>query len=194
MALILMLHLLLVLLDGTHVAATIGGSFFGVAKNATLNCIKVMADDGSGATSDILNGIDFARQQAVNSGRPSVISMSIGGPPNRAIDDAVRVLPVDYDRPAYHTLTCVPQVRNVVNQGIPFIVAAGNDGQSADNVSPARIPETITVGATTINDTFASFSNFGKAVDILAPGADILSAGINADDGVAKLSGTSMAT
>ena len=82
---------------------------------------------------------------------------------------------------------------NVVSQGIPFVVAAGNESQNANNVSPARVPEAITVGATTIDDTFASFSNFGPAVDILAPGQAILSAGFRAADAVASLSGTSMA-
>lgn len=94
--------------------------------------------------------------------------------------------------PAYDI--CVPQVSNVIGQGHPFIVAAGNESQDANNVSPARVPEAITVGATTINDTFASFSNFGPAVDILAPGLDILSAGFQAANATAILSGTSMAT
>lgn len=83
---------------------------------------------------------------------------------------------------------------NVIKNGIPFIVAAGNDGKDAKDSSPARLPEAITVGATTINDTFASFSNTGSAVDILGPGQDILSASPKADDAVAVLSGTSMAT
>ena len=87
---------------------------------------------------------------------------------------------------------------NAINQGIPFIIAAGNgdaqgNPEDANTISPARVPEAITVGATTIDDTFASFSNFGDKVDILAPGVDILSAGIQADDAVAQLSGTSMA-
>lgn len=90
-------------------------------------------------------------------------------------------------------LTCDPQVSNVISQGIPFIVAAGNESQDANNVSPARLPQAITVGATTIDDTFASFSNFGDKVDILAPGQEILSANNQSDIAVAKLSGTSMA-
>jgi len=158
---------------GTHVAGTIGGRVFGVAKNATLHCVKVMNDDGTGATSTIISGINAAAVEALATGRPSVISMSLGGPPNISIDNAVS---------------------NVISQGIPFIVAAGNESQDANNVSPARLPQAITVGATTIDDTFASFSNFGNKVDILAPGQEILSANNQTDVAVAKLSGTSMAT
>jgi len=158
---------------GTQVAGTVGGSVFGVAKNTTLNCIKVMSDDGSGATSDIISGINLAVTMAKNANQPAVVSMSLGGPPNRAIDTAVT---------------------QGINSGIPFIVAAGNDGKDAANFSPARVPDAITVGATTIQDTVASFSNFGPTVDISAPGQDILSAGFQSDVAVVKLSGTSMAT
>ena len=83
---------------------------------------------------------------------------------------------------------------NVIGQGIPFVVAAGNESQDANNVSPARLAQAITVGATTIEDTFAVFSNFGDKVDILAPGQEILSANNQSDTAVAMLSGTSMAT
>jgi subtilisin family serine protease len=82
--------------DGTHVAGTIGGSVFGVAKNANLHCIKVMNDDGTGSTSTIISGINAAARQALASTNPSVISMSLGGPPNRSIDNAVCFLPVNY--------------------------------------------------------------------------------------------------
>jgi len=75
--------------DGTHVAGTIGGSVFGVAKNANLHCIKVMNDNGTGATSVIISGINNAAVQALTTGRPAVISMSLGGPPNNSIDNAV---------------------------------------------------------------------------------------------------------
>ena len=80
-------------LDGTHVAGTIGGSVFGVAKNSALFCIKTMTNDGSGATSDIISGINLAAQAAFQSGKPSVVSMSLGGPVNQALDDAVRTPP-----------------------------------------------------------------------------------------------------
>jgi len=132
-----------------------------------------MSDDGSGATSDIISGINLATQLATASQKPAVISMSLGGPVNTALDQAVS---------------------NAIGLGVPFVVAAGNESQDAKNVSPARVPEAITVGATTIDETFASFSNFGSLVDILAPGQDILSASPKADDALANLSGTSMAT
>jgi len=92
------------------------------------------------------------------------------------------------------TLTCVPQVSSAIRQGIPVIVGAGNDRQDASNISPARVTEAITVGATDRNDTFASFSNFGDKVDILAPGVDIVSASHLDDHTSVTMSGTSMAT
>ena len=91
-------------------------------------------------------------------------------------------------------LICVLQVRNVISKGIPVIASAGNENKNADTSSPARVREVITVGATTIEDKFASFSNFGKAVDVLAPGELVISAGIQSDTAAAIRNGTSMAT
>jgi cerevisin len=158
---------------GTHVAGTCVGGILGVAKKANAIAVKVMGDDGSGATSDIISGISFATQAAQKSGRPSVINMSIGGPTNQALDAAAA---------------------NAVGTGVHVVVAAGNESQDANNSSPARSGAVITVGAVNINDQLASFSNFGSPVDILAPGQDILSAGFEADDAVKNLSGTSMAS
>jgi cerevisin len=169
----------LYLSDGTHVSGTAAGSVFGVAKNASIIAIKCMDDSGAGATADIISAINLAGTTASSTGRPSVISMSLGGAANQAIDDAVT---------------------NSVNLGIPFVVAAGNGAADASTSSPARLggpagnPGVITVGATTITDTFASFSNFGSNVDVLAPGQDVLSCGITSDDAVQNLSGTSMST
>jgi len=158
---------------GTHVAGTCVGGILGVAKKANVFAVKVMGDDGSGATSDIISGISFAAQAALKSGRPSVINMSIGGPINQALDATAA---------------------NAVQAGVHVVVAAGNEAQDANNSSPARSPTVITVGAININDQLASFSNIGSRVDILAPGQDILSAGFEADDAVKNLSGTSMAS
>jgi len=158
---------------GTHVAGTCVGGILGVAKKANVIAVKVMGDNGSGATSDIISGISFAAQNALKTGRPSVINMSIGGPVNQALDAAAA---------------------NAVQAGVHVVVAAGNETQDSNNSSPARSPAVITVGATDINDKLASFSNFGTPVDILAPGLDILSAGFEADDAVKNLSGTSMAS
>lgn len=103
--------------------------------------IKVVADDGSAATSDIISGINLATQRAAaNPTRPAVVNMSLGGPVSQTLDAAVSA---------------------AVAQGLPFCIAAGNETQDANNSSPARLPEVITVGATDINDNIASFSNFG---------------------------------
>lgn len=165
--------------DGTHVSGTAAGSVFGVAKSANIIGIKCMDDGGAGATSDIVSAINLAANTAASTGRPSIISMSIGGAANQAIDDAVV---------------------NAVNLSIPFVVAAGNSGADASTTSPARLggaggnAGVITVGASTITDTFPSFSNFGPNVDLLAPGQDVLSCGIASDSAVQNKSGTSMST
>ncbi|KAI0714594.1 peptidase 1 [Earliella scabrosa] len=157
---------------GTHCAGTIAGATVGVAKRANVIAVKVIGDDGSGATSDIISGVNFVAQQAGQTGRPSVASMSIGGPPSRAIDASVN---------------------NAIRQGVHVVVAAGNEAADARTSSPARVPAAITVGAADINDSVANFSNFGPAVDIFAPGVDVLSAGITGVNAGSVLSGTSMA-
>lgn len=110
-------------------------------------------------------------------GRPSVASMSLGGPTNRAMDDAIK---------------------GALQLGLPFVVAAGNDGADSGKTSPAHLGgsdgDVITVGAMTIKDQIATFSNFGTNVDVFGPGQDILSCGITSNDAIRKLSGTSMAT
>ncbi|KAG8832146.1 subtilisin-like serine protease [Serendipita sp. 399] len=136
--------------------------------------IKCVADDGSAATSDIVSAINLAAQRAAaNPTRPAVVNMSLGGPPSRALDNAVAA---------------------AVAQGLPFVVAAGNETQDANNASPARLAQVITVGATDINDRIASFSNFGNKVDVFAPGDTIVSASFQGDNLGAVLSGTSMAS
>ncbi|KAG8925122.1 subtilisin-like serine protease [Tulasnella sp. 419] len=158
---------------GSHCAGTIAGQTFGVAKKANIKAVKVLAGDGSGSTSDIIDGISFVIQAAAQSGRPSIISMSLGGPAQRTLDQAVT---------------------QAVSSGVHAVVAAGNESQDSNNVSPARVSTAITVGASTITDTVASFSNFGTPVDIFAPGQDIISVGIKSNDDTNVLSGTSMAT
>ncbi|CAE6531840.1 unnamed protein product [Rhizoctonia solani] len=155
---------------GTHCAGTIASKDFGVAKAA--NVIAVLGADGSGATSDIIDGIQFAMQSAAASGRPSVISMSLGGGVSRALDSAVTT---------------------AVNAGVHVVVAAGNESADANTSSPARAPAVITVGASTIDDQVASFSNFGQGVDIFAPGQQIISTFIGSTTARQILSGTSMA-
>lgn len=118
-----------------------------------------------------ISGLQFALQSAQASGRPSIVSMSLGGPANRATDAAVTIL---------------------TENGIHVVVAAGNENVDAEGTSPARAPAVITVGATDINDQRASFSNFGAAVDVFAPG-DLITSSFNDDDFATNtISGTSM--
>ncbi|KAF9556363.1 serine proteinase [Agrocybe pediades] len=158
---------------GTHCAATAIGTKFGVAKLANVLAVKVLNHKGKGSASDIIAGMNHVLDEASNSGRPSVVSMSLGGPGNRALDDAARKL---------------------VRHGIHVVVAAGNQNEDSINRSPARGLEVITVGASTILDERADFSNFGHLVNIFAPGVHITSASNKSDTGTAVKSGTSMAT
>jgi len=157
---------------GTHVAASIGGSRFGVAKGVRLFSVRVF---GVGRDAEVMAGIDWVTAHHV---KPAVANMSFEGPPSNAIDDAVR---------------------NCIAAGVTVVVAAGNGDRfhnpiDASGVSPAHVREAITVGATDINDARADFSNFGPLVDIFAPGVDIISAGIGNDNDIMLMSGTSQAT
>lgn len=154
-------------------SATIGGSIAGVAKKVNIVAVKALGDDGSGRQSDIVQAIDLVTADAVRNNRIAVINMSLGGSPSAATDAAVE---------------------RAIAQGVTVVVAAGNEGEDARNSSPARVANAITVGASDINDNLASFSNFGPAVDIIAPGVSIFSAGIANDRAGAFLDGTSMAS
>ncbi|WP_432830474.1 S8 family peptidase [Dactylosporangium sp. CA-092794] len=155
---------------GTHVAGTIGGSTYGVAKGVSLVAVRVLGCDGSGSYSGIIAGIDWI---TANARKPAVVNMSLGGNADGAVDQAVRAS---------------------IASGITYAVAAGNANSDACAVSPARTAEAITVGASDPNDNRASFSNFGGCLDLFAPGVSILSAGIASDTATAVMSGTSMAT
>lgn len=158
---------------GTHVAGTAAGSQFGVAKAANIIAIKVLSDQGSGTVSDIVSGLDFVLSSARSSGRPSIATMSLGGSASTALDNAVASLTAG---------------------GVHVTVAAGNDNVDARNTSPARAPSANTVGATTIADAKASFSNFGAIVDLFAPGQNVISSWIGSTTATNNISGTSMAT
>ncbi|KAH7337083.1 peptidase S8/S53 domain-containing protein [Rhizoctonia solani] len=163
---------------GTHIAGTIAGKQFGVAKAASIVAVKVLGDDNAGWNSDLVAGINWATQQAMLNQRPSVISISIGSPSDAAVDAAVS---------------------RAVALGVHVVVAAGNSNRDAKDFSPARVPAVITVGATNINDgrwvTSANVgSNYGPVVDIFAPGQDITSAWIGSNTATNRLTGTSMAT
>ncbi|MEC4724062.1 S8 family peptidase [Shewanella sp. D64] len=153
---------------GTHVAGTIAGAAYGVAKNANIVGIRVLDCQGSGTNSGVISGVDWITQNATG---PSVANMSLGGGASQALDNAVN---------------------NAVAAGITFVVAAGNDNQDACNYSPARAANAVTVGSTDDNDSRSSFSNFGSCLDIFAPGRNITSTWING--GTNTISGTSMAS
>jgi subtilisin family serine protease len=157
---------------GTHVAGTVGGSTYGVAKNVTLVAVRVLDSSGSGTNSGVIAGVDFVTSNH-QAGQPAVANMSLGGGASSALDTAVT---------------------NAVNDGVTFAVAAGNENQNACNVSPARAAAAITVGSTTTTDARSSFSNFGTCVDIFAPGSGITSAWRTSDTATNTISGTSMAS
>ncbi|WP_405788979.1 S8 family peptidase [Streptomyces sp. NBC_00029] len=158
---------------GTHVAATVGGETYGVAKRVSLVGVKVADCRGSASLSAILKGLDWVVKDATRArATPAVANMSIGGTPSYALDAAV--------------------VRAVAS-GITFTAAAGNDGKDACSGSPAAVPEAITVGATDAEDRRAPFSNHGRCVDISAPGVGITSAWKDTETATARASGTSMA-
>ncbi|MDF2271815.1 S8 family peptidase [Streptomyces coacervatus] len=155
---------------GTHVAGTIAGTAYGVAKQAKVVAVRVLDNDGSGTTSQVIAGIDWVTKHAR---KPAVANLSLGGYYNAQLDAAVR---------------------NSIASGVTYAVAAGNDGLPAALYSPADVKEAITVGATDRTDARASFSNFGSVVDLFAPGVSITSDSYASDTGKATFSGTSMAT
>ncbi|KAF8074491.1 serine protease [Lyophyllum atratum] len=157
---------------GTHVAGTVGGRILGVAKDAAIIAVRVFSDAGSGPISDVMSGLEYVANSATASGRPSVANLSLGGGASTALDSSVQAL---------------------VAKGVHTVVAAGNSNVDAGTTSPARVPEAITVGAATIYDSRASFSNYGSVVDVFAPGQDIISCWNTADNDIALDSGTSMA-
>ncbi|MGH9842576.1 MAG: S8 family peptidase, partial [Blastocatellia bacterium] len=155
---------------GTHVAATIGGATYGVAKNVRLYAVRVFGCSGNSSDSIIISAVDWVTAHHV---KPAVVNMSLGGAVSQALDDAAK---------------------NSIAAGVTYVVSAGNDNKDACNYSPARAENTITVGATTSSDARAWFSNYGACVNIFAPGDAITSAGIANDSATAVMQGTSMAS
>jgi subtilisin family serine protease len=155
---------------GTHVAGTVGGNSYGVAKGVNLVAVRVLDCSGSGTTAGVVAGIDWVTANAV---KPAVANMSLGGGASTSLDNAVT---------------------NSINSGVTYAIAAGNDNANACNYSPARVPSAITVGATTNTDARASYSNYGTCLDIFAPGSSITSAWYTSTTASNTISGTSMAT
>ncbi len=155
---------------GTHVAGTIGGTTYGVAKQVNLVPVRVLDCNGDGKWSDFAAGLDWI----VNNGvRPAVINASLGGGGSRTADDAIR---------------------RAFQAGFTVVVAAGNENTDACSRSPARVKEALTIGATDSNDKRASFSNYGQCVDVWAPGVNVKSTYRFSDSSTRTLNGTSMAS
>ncbi|OSS54641.1 hypothetical protein B5807_00015 [Epicoccum nigrum] len=169
---------------GTHCSGTVAGKKYGVAKKANVYAVKVLRSNGSGTMSDVVKGVEWAAQahsDAVSSAKKgkkkgfkgSAANMSLGGGKSTTLDLAVNA---------------------AVDAGIHFAVAAGNDNADSCNYSPAAAQNAVTVGASTLRDERAYFSNYGKCNDIFAPGLNILSTWIGSEHATNTISGTSMAS
>ncbi|HUF64906.1 MAG TPA: S8 family peptidase, partial [Gemmatimonadaceae bacterium] len=160
---------------GTHVASTTGGTIYGVAKSVALKAVRVLDCNGSGSWSGVIAGVDW---DTANHVKPAVANMSLGGGANSSVDNAVKTM---------------------IAAGVGTAVAAGNGNmggraQDACKYSPARVPEAMTIGATTTTDAKTSWSNYGNCVDWFAPGAGITAAWIGSTTATRTISGTSMAS
>jgi hypothetical protein len=156
---------------GTHVAGTIGGATYGIAKGARLVAVRVLDCSGSGLISGVIAGIDWV---TANHAASSVANMSLGSGANQALDDAVT---------------------RSIGSGVTYAVAAGNEQSNACQKSPARAPAAITVGATTRSDSRdTDYSNYGPCLDLFAPGTEITSSWNSSDTATNTIRGTSMAT
>jgi len=155
---------------GTHVAGTIGGYSYGVAKNATIYGVRVLDCYGGGTDSGVIAGVEWVTRYHR---KPALANMSLGGSPSTSLDNAIK---------------------NSIRAGVTYVVAAGNDSYDACYYTPARISTAITVGSTTDTDMRSSFSNYGTCVTLFAPGSNITSAWIDSNYSTNTISGTSMAT
>jgi serine protease len=154
---------------GTHVAGTIGGSLYGVAKEVKLVAVRVLNCSGSGRYSDVIEGIEWVTDNHV---KPAVANMSLGGPVSQALEDAMRAS---------------------IQAGVSYVVAAGNENANACNSSPSRLAEALTVGSIAKDDKRSDFSNWGTCLDVFAPGSDITSAWHTSPTATDTIDGTSMA-
>jgi len=155
---------------GTHVAGTVGGSTYGIAKGARLRGVRVLNCSGSGSWSGIIAGMDWVRNNRVN---PAVANMSLGGGYSSAVNTAAN---------------------NLANSGVFVAVASGNSGANACNYSPASASAVTSVNSSTSSDARSSFSNYGSCTHLYAPGSSITSAWIGSTSATRTISGTSMAS
>lgn len=167
---------------GTHCSGTVGGKKYGVAKKANIYAVKVLKSNGSGTMADVVKGVEFAAESHIKKVKSasrdkkfkgSTANMSLGGGKSPALDAAVN---------------------GAVDAGLHFAVAAGNDNANSCNYSPAAAENAVTVGASTLSDERAYFSNYGKCNDIFAPGLNIKSTWIGSKYATNTISGTSMAS
>ncbi|XP_019622766.1 PREDICTED: proteinase T-like [Branchiostoma belcheri] len=156
---------------GTHVAGTVMSDAWGLAKKATAIAVKVLSRSGSGSTAGVIEGVEWTGEQHQGNNKKSVANMSLGGGRSDAMNEAVKA---------------------VVEAGVIMVVAAGNEGWEACNVSPASEPTAVTVGCSDNEDDFCFFSNYGTCMDIIAPGMDVTSAWIGGQFADNTISGTSM--
>ncbi|MGW1463271.1 S8 family peptidase [Streptomyces sp. NPDC002308] len=152
---------------GTHVAGTVAGSTYGVAREANLVSVRVLGCDGSGSSSGLIAALDWVARNAV---QPAVLNGSLGGGKSQAVNRATTALSA---------------------AGVLPVLAAGNDSKDACGVSPASADGALTVAASNRSDQQTSFSNWGPCVELYAPGQDIVSARLGG--GSVSLNGTSMA-
>ena len=155
---------------GTFIAGIIGGTQFGVAKKIHIVPVRVLNNQGSGTTADVIAGINWVTQ---NARKPAVVNMSLGASANQALDDAVRAS---------------------IAAGVTYVVPSGSSASDAGGFSPARVREAITTSATRIDDCVFPPSNFGPLVDLYAPGANITGIWISSDTATNTLSGTSFSS
>jgi serine protease len=154
---------------GTHVAGTIGGATYGVAKEVALVAVRVFPCAGGAPTSTVLAAVDWV---TANAQLPAVANMSLGGGFYEPINQAVR---------------------NSIAAGITYTLSAGNTNGPACDRSPASTPEALTVASSTTTDARSGFSSWGACVDMFAPGSNITSAWFTSTTATNTISGTSMA-
>jgi subtilisin family serine protease len=136
---------------GTHIAGTVGGTLYGIAKEVQLVPVQVFNCSGQSDNISIIGGVEWVTENAI---KPAVATMSLTGTASQAVDTAVEAS---------------------IASGVSYAVAAGNSNVDACTISPARVPAALTVAATDVADVRASFSNFGTCVDMFAPGVNVRS-------------------
>jgi subtilisin family serine protease len=162
---------------GTHVAGTIGGATYGVAKDVRLHGVRALRCAGSGWESEVIEAVDWVTD---NHRSPAVVNMSLGFGSGSAEFLSVAVAAS-------------------IATGLTYVVSAGNGDAShnavdAATATPARVPSALTVSAVDpATDVRPTWANFGASVDLFAPGTGILSAYIGSPDAKATMDGTSMA-